>query len=158
MIEKNYSKDSSKAQQILSTIIQADKKTVFHYLATTDGISNWFPQLSIDEEENEKLVLFDMGDGTFEKMALLDYSTNEHISYEWAAGHVEFHLEDASAGTKLTLTETLPIDFNALAQDFTGWYVQMQNVKSVSETGTPVKVNKEEIQAVRKDIETQLLH
>lgn len=158
MIERNYSKDSSTAQQVLSTLIHANKKTVFHYLATTDGISNWFPQLSIDEEENEKLVLFDMGDGTFEKMALLDYSTNEHISYEWAAGKVEFHLEDAAEGTKLILTETLPINFDALAQDFTGWYVQMQNVKSVAETGKPVKVNKEEIQAVRNEVEEQLLN
>lgn len=154
MMERSYSKDSSNAQQVLKTLIQADRKTVFHYLATTEGISNWFPQLSIDEEENEKLVLFDMGDGTFEKMALLDYSTNEHISYEWAVGKIEFHLEEIEDGTELTLTETLPLDFAALPQDFTGWFVQMKNVKSVAETGKPAKIDKEEIQTIRKEIET----
>lgn len=152
-MERSYSKDSSTAQQVLKTLIQADAKTVFHYLATTEGISNWFPQLSIDEEDDEKLVLFDMGDGTFEKMALLDYSTNEHISYEWTVGKVEFHLEEVEEGTQLTLTETLPLDFPALPQDFTGWFVQIKNVKSVAETGKSATIDKEKIQTIRQEIE-----
>jgi uncharacterized protein YndB with AHSA1/START domain len=152
MMERKYSKDSKNAKQIITTQIQADQETVFHFLATTAGISTWFPQLSIKEEA----VLFDMGDGTFEKMALIDYTTNEHIAYEWATGKVEFQLEKTDNGTKLTLTETLPLNFTALAEDFTGWFVQMKNVKAVSETKKPAKIPQGEIKTVKAEIEEAL--
>ena len=75
MIEKQYSKDETHVKQKLSVKIDADKKEIFHYLATTEGISLWFPQLSIED----KLVLFDMGDGIFEKMQLLDYQDRKSV-------------------------------------------------------------------------------
>ena len=152
MIEKQYSKDETHVKQKLSVKIDADKKDIFHYLATTEGISLWFPQLSIED----KLVLFDMGDGIFEKMQLLDYQTNDHISYEWATGQIEFKLESATDGTQLILEETLPVDFAAIPEDFTGWFVQMQNIKSVAETGSSATINREEILAVKEEIKTQI--
>ena len=156
MDEKQYSKSESLVKQTLSLLIKAPKKEVFHYLATTAGISIWFPQLSIKEEGDEQAILFDMGDGTFEKMKLLDYKTDEHISYEWAAGKIEFHLKEVDDGTVLVLKEELPSNFTAVAEDFTGWYIQMQNIKSVSETGAPAKLNRDEIMAVKVDIQTKL--
>lgn len=152
MIEKQYSKDETHVKQKLSVKIDADKKEIFHYLATTEGISLWFPQLSIED----KLVLFDMGDGIFEKMQLLDYKTDDHISYEWATGQIEFKLESATDGTQLILEETLPVDFAAIPEDFTGWFVQMQNIKSVAETGSSATINREEILAVKEEIKTQI--
>ena len=152
MIEKQYSKDETHVKQKLSVKIDADKKEIFHYLATTEGISLWFPQLSIED----KLVLFDMGDGIFEKMQLLDYQTNDHISYEWATGQIEFKLESATDGTQLILEETLPVDFAAIPEDFTGWFVQMQNIKSVAETGSSATINREEILAVKEEIKIQI--
>lgn len=152
MIEKQYSKDETHVKQKLSIKIDADKKEIFHYLATTEGISLWFPQLSIED----KLVLFDMGDGIFEKMQLLDYKTDDHISYEWATGQIKFRLEDATDGTHLILEETLPHDFLAIPEDFTGWFVQMKNIKSVVETGSSATINREEILAVKEEIKTQI--
>lgn len=152
MIEKQYSKDETHVKQKLSVKIDADKKDIFHYLATTEGISLWFPQLSIED----KLVLFDMGDGIFEKMQLLDYKTDDHISYEWATGQIEFRLESATDGTQLILEETLPVDFAAIPEDFTGWFVQMQNIKSVAEKGSSATINREEILAVKEEIKTQI--
>lgn len=157
-MNRTYSKDSTQAKQVLNTVIQADKETVFNLLATSEGISSWFPQLSLDDDKDASAVLFDMGDGTFEKMALLDFTTNEAIAFEWSAGKVDFKLEDTDNGTSLTLTETLPIDFTALPQDFTGWYVQMLNVKSVAEDGESKKIDKEEIKAIRKEIEETLIN
>ncbi len=156
MDKKRYSKTDTIVKQTLALTIQATKKEVFHYLATTEGISTWFPQLSINNDGNEQAVLFDMGDGMFEKMKLLDYKTDEHISYEWAAGKIEFKLADSSTGTQLILEEELPVNFTAIAEDFTGWYVQMLNIQSVAETGSPAKMNREEIMQVKKDIQAQL--
>lgn len=158
MIQREYSKDSKNAYQILKTIIQADKSTVFRYLSTTDGISNWFPQLSINAKENKGFLLFDLGDDTFEKMSLLDFKTDENIAFEWTSGKVEFHLEETEDGTKLILKETLPLDFNAIPQDFTGWFVQMTNIKSVLETNSVADLDKTEIKKVREQIQKELLN
>ncbi len=152
MIERKYSKDATHATQTLTTIIQAKKEAVFHYLATTEGISSWFPQLSIADEASEKSIVFDLGDGAVEKMALYDYITNEHIAFEWATGKVEFHLEETNEGTKLILTETMPLNFTAIVPDFTGWFIQMTNVKSVVETGQAAKIDKEEIQRIQSEV------
>jgi hypothetical protein len=152
MIERNYFKDATSVQQELKTLIDADKQTIFHLLATTEGITKWFPQLSIEDEQ----VLFDLGDGSFEKMRLLDYQTNDHISYEWAAGKIHFQLDDVEQGTQLILKEALPNDFKAFPEDFTGWYVQMKNVKNTAENGEPIKFDKEEIKEVKKSIIEQL--
>lgn len=158
MIQREYSKDSKNAYQILKTIIQADKSTIFRYLSTTDGISSWFPQLSIDAKENKGFVFFDMGDDTFEKMSLLDFKTDENIAFEWASGKVEFQLKETEEGTQLILKETLPLDFSAIPQDFTGWFVQMTNIKSVLETNSVADLNKTEIQKVREQIKQELFN
>lgn len=156
MIEQHYSKDTSHAYQTLITNIHATKTEVFRLLATTDGISSWFPQLSINKEKDEQFVLFDMGDNTFEKMSLLDFATNEHIAFEWATGKVEFQLEEGHEETCLTLKEALPLDFKAIPQDFTGWYVQMKNIKNVLETGSVDKLDPSEIKKVREQIKEKL--
>lgn len=154
MVERNYSKDTKNAYQTLTTTIQADKQTVFRYLATTDGISEWFPQLSISEES----VLFDMDDGTFEKMSLIDFTTNEKIAYEWATGKVEFQLKEIQNNTKLTFKEILPLNFQAIPEDFTGWYVQIKNIKTIAETGLIRKIDKTEIKQVKDEIAKNLFN
>ena len=156
MIKTEYFKDTKNAYQNLSTIIQADQQTIFRFLSTSEGISSWFPQLSMDQDNNKQFIQFDMGDGTFEKMMLLDFKTNEQIAYEWATGKITFELEEVEQGTKLTLHESLPLDFPGIPQDFTGWYVQMKNIKSISETDSVAKLNKTEIKDVREQIKAEL--
>lgn len=155
-MNKNYLIDSKNASQTLSVEVNADKEKIFRYLSTSDGISSWFPQLQMKKEEDEQFVLFDLGDGTFEKMKLIDYKTNQHISYEWASGKVAFDLKDIASGTQLTLKEELPLTFSAIPEDFTGWYVLMQQIKAVSETGKPAKLSKDEIAEVKNEIRSKL--
>lgn len=68
MIEREYATNNTHAQQILSVVIHAAPETVYHYLSTTECISSWIPELSFNED---KEVLFDMGDGTYERMNIL---------------------------------------------------------------------------------------
>lgn len=157
MIERSYFKDTKNAYQTLSTTIQASKEKVFFYLATTEGISTWFPQLSITKENEKAFVLFDMGDETFEKMSLIDYKTEAYIAFEWAAGKVEFQLEEENGATHLLLKESLPLSFSAIPQDFTGWYVQMNQIKHVSETNSVGALDSKKIKQIREEVSEQLL-
>ena len=53
--------------------------------------------------------------------------------------------------------ETLPLSFNAIPEDFTGWYVQMKQIKQVSETKAVGSLDAEEIKKVREEVKKQLL-
>jgi len=156
MIKKEYFKDAENAFQTLAAVIQADRPTVFRYLSTSEGISSWFPQLSLSKENNQSFIQFDMGDGTFEKMMLLDFTTDKQITYEWATGKITFELEEVENGTKLTFHETLPLNFEAIPQDFTGWFVQMKNIQSVLETGSAAELEPTEIKEIREQVKQEL--
>lgn len=153
MIEREYATNETHAQQTLSIVIYADAKKVFHYLATTAGISRWFPELSFNEE---KEVLFDLGDGTYEKMNILSIEKNHSIAYEWGTGKVTFQLIEHDGKTKLTFTEVLPFTFGAVSQDFAGWDFHMKNIKDVVETGQTDEMYMENFQKRKKQIEERI--
>ncbi|NWK85104.1 hypothetical protein HYE69_09840, partial [Staphylococcus sp. GSSP0090] len=50
-METVYSKDEQGAYQPLKITIEQDAKTVFNLLSTTEGIQQWFPQLSFEERQ-----------------------------------------------------------------------------------------------------------
>lgn len=50
-METQYSKDGQGVYQTLKIDIDGDKETIFNYLSTTEGIQQWFPQLSFEKEK-----------------------------------------------------------------------------------------------------------
>ncbi|XVL41336.1 hypothetical protein AAA451_00630 [Staphylococcus equorum] len=50
-METQYSKDGQGVYQTLKIDIDGDKETIFNYLSTTEGIQQWFPQLSFKKEK-----------------------------------------------------------------------------------------------------------
>lgn len=156
MIKKEFLKNENNAQQILQSTIQASKETIFHYLATTEGISQWFPQLSFKQKGTQLYLLFDMGDGTFEEMKVFEFKKDEKIVFEWAGGEVAFQLADANEGILLTLTEKLPLSFETISQDFSGWYSHMGNIKRISESGKIEEMDRQELDKFEKKAEQEL--
>lgn len=153
MIEREYATNSTHAQQTLSVVIDAEAEKVFRYLATTEGISSWFPELSFNEDRE---VLFDMGDGSFERMAVESIETNHSISYEWGTGKVTFQLIEHDGKTKLTFTEGLPFTFETVSQDFAGWDFHMKNIKDVVETGSVNEMYMEDFKMRKAQIEEEI--
>jgi len=161
MAEANYTKDSLNAEQIITVAIDADRSKVFDYLSTTSGISQWFPELEFRDVNNEKTLLFDLGDGRVQEMEVLELVEDQYIAFEWGGGgKVEILLKDTDENTKepteLELKETLPLDFGPVSQDFTGWYFQVGNIKSISETGTVNEMDMSKFEEVKKEINDQL--
>ena len=52
-METQYSKDGQGVYQTLKIDIDGDKETIFNYLSTTEGIQQWFPQLSFEKKRSE---------------------------------------------------------------------------------------------------------
>jgi uncharacterized protein YndB with AHSA1/START domain len=153
MIEREYATNATEAQQTLSIVIAAEAEKVFEYLATTEGISSWFPELSFQGDQE---VLFDRGDGTYERMNVLSREENHTISYEWGTGKVTFQLVEHDGKTKLTFTEVLPFSFGAVSQDFAGWDFQIKNIKNRVETGAVDELNMEEFNRRKELIEKEI--
>ncbi|KKK33543.1 hypothetical protein WN59_12435 [Salinicoccus sediminis] len=132
-----YSKDQEAAYQTLSLTIEAAPRDIFHYLGTTEGISQWFPQLAFSTEDNILKLIFDLGDGNYEEMTVEEYDEPNAIGFTWDTGYVRLILEPDGQNTILTLEERLPFEFGNIPQDFTGWQFQVRNIKHISETGSP---------------------
>ncbi|MEB7816150.1 SRPBCC domain-containing protein [Mammaliicoccus sciuri] len=134
----NYRTDETHAHQTIDVSIHSHKSHVFKLLGTTEGIKQWFPELSFEEERAGSQLIFDLGNNEYEYAKITDYHPNDHIGYDWDQGHVDFSLEENGDTVTLTFKESLPFTFETIANDFTGWYFQIQSVKKLAETGQPL--------------------
>ncbi|UUX34122.1 SRPBCC family protein [Fundicoccus culcitae] len=136
-MDVQFYKDEQGFYQQITEIIHAEIDVVFAYLAT-NKISLWFPQLSYQPIDGVIHLVFDMaGEGPDEVMAILDIRQDEFLKFEWGDGYVQFTLEETENGTLITLDEFLTPLFPSIANDFTGWYYQMNNIRNISETDDP---------------------
>ncbi|KIH70823.1 SRPBCC domain-containing protein [Salinicoccus roseus] len=132
-----YHKDADNAYQTIRTEIDATREQVFNYIGTTEGIRQWFPQLSFRQDGNSHQLLFDLGDGKYEEMDVLVHEAPERIRFTWDIGEVDMQLKSSGYYTELVFEEKLPYAFGLVAQDFTGWQFQVENIKHIAETGEP---------------------
>ncbi len=151
-----YSKDNEAAYQRLSLAIEAAPDEIFYYLGTTEGIRQWFPQLSFLKENETHKLIFDLGDSEFEKMEVSEYNAPKTIGFTWDVGYVRLGLKEIGQNTEFTLEERLPFEFEDIPRDFTGWQFQVQNIKHISETGHPKDMNSIDFKTEEKKVADQL--
>lgn len=157
-MKRCYHKTDTHFTQLLSIEINANVNTIMSYLSTSKGIQQWFPQLSFHQEGNQKVLLFNMNETSIQ-MSVLD-ETNDTIAFTWGEGTVTLQVIEQHDFAELKLTEVMPVSYDMLVKDFTGWLCQMDNIKYVSETGNPLpldmsKFHKEQdiLHGVLKDFE-----
>ena len=157
-MKRCYQKTDLHFTQLLSIKINAKVDIIMSYLNTSQGIQQWFPQLSFHQEGEQKHLLFNM-DNTSIQMSVLD-ETNNTIAFTWGEGTVTLQVIDHQSFAELKLTEVMPLSYDMLVKDFTGWLCQMDNIKHISETGKPLpldmsKFHKEQdiLHGVLKDFE-----
>ncbi|MBL0848334.1 hypothetical protein MXL97_11240 [Mammaliicoccus fleurettii] len=152
----NYQTDETHAHQTITTNIHSHKSHIFKLLGTTTGIQQWFPELSFEEEKEGSRLAFDLGDNQYEYFDITNYESDSRIAYNWDQGHVDFTLEENGDTTTLTFKESLPYTFQTIANDFTGWYFQIQSVKKLAETGQPLSKSDFDFESKTKEIESSL--
>ncbi|MFD2829125.1 hypothetical protein [Corticicoccus populi] len=155
-MDKQYKKSVSAYHQTLRTEINSRPETVFEYLGTTKGISQWFPELSFKETDNGLKLLFDLGDGTFEEMDVLIYEPSSRIKFTWDIGEVDITLKENNDQTIFTLQEKMPLEFERTADDFTGWRFQVGNVKHLIEEGYTQPFDRDQIKIEEQKLQEKL--
>lgn len=111
--------------------INFSKQQAWHWLATSQGLAVWFPELSIEGEGNSAKLVFQMEDFR-EEMAILEYIEEQLIRYEWDQAVVAFELSGSDKEPVVTFTERIPADYHNDYGDATselaGWSIHNERL------------------------------
>ncbi|MDG0842955.1 SRPBCC domain-containing protein [Staphylococcus equorum] len=155
-MEVQYSKDGHGVYQTLKINIDADKEAIFKYLSTTEGIQQWFPQLSFETRGVNGKIYFHLEKQDDLEMTITYFKENKTIGFTWDIGTVKFELNNKVQQTELTFIEYLPSEFPHIILDFAGWQFHMESIKSIAETGKPINSQDYDFDNKNEAIEAQL--
>jgi uncharacterized protein YndB with AHSA1/START domain len=96
---------------------------VWSYLTDNDKLPQWFSELRVDELREGGVIKFDMGDGSFEEMKILDLKMNSVLEYTWGQDIVRFELSQEQDGCSLVLLEKIHTITDHTPRDLAGWHV-----------------------------------
>jgi uncharacterized protein YndB with AHSA1/START domain len=104
---------------------------VWAYLTDNDKLSKWFSELSVDELCKGGVIKFDMQNGTFEEMTILEVETNRTLEYTWGEDIVRFELSQIPDGCLLVLNEKITSITNHTPRDLAGWHVCLDVIQAL---------------------------
>lgn len=152
-----YNTDDYNAYQTIEIEIDATAEKTFYYIGTAEGIKQWFPELTFDDEPRPEKLVFTLGDNDWEYMDVLEFSDKKRIIFTWGAGDVQMELDEiGEAKTVLTIKERLPLTFENIVRDFAGWYFQAQNIRQISESKEPQDMDEEAFKNQEETIKKEL--
>jgi uncharacterized protein YndB with AHSA1/START domain len=106
-------------------------KDVWAYLTENDKLVQWFSELQVEELREGGVITFDMGDGTFDKLRILELKTSSVIEFTWWEDTVRFELSPETEGCLLVFTEKMKSITPQTAKDLTGWHVCLDVIKAL---------------------------
>lgn len=98
-------------------------KEVWSYLTDNDKLPQWFSELRVDELREGGVIKFDMGDGTFEEMKIIELKMHSVLEYTWGEDIVRFELSQEQDGCSLVLIEKIHTITDHTPRDLAGWHV-----------------------------------
>jgi uncharacterized protein YndB with AHSA1/START domain len=96
---------------------------VWSMLTENEKLSQWFAELSVDDLREGGLIKFDMQDGTFEEMKILELKMHSILEYTWGEDKVRFELSQGADGCCLNLIEEIKKITKHTPRDLAGWHV-----------------------------------
>ncbi|WP_028594630.1 SRPBCC family protein [Paenibacillus assamensis] len=103
--------------------LQHSVEEVWSILTENEKLAQWFSELRVDELRAGGFIKFDMGDGTFEELAITDLKTHSVLEYTWGEDRVRFELHPTPNGCELVLLETIRTITDHTPKDLAGWHV-----------------------------------
>ncbi|MDM5331045.1 SRPBCC family protein [Neobacillus sp. CF12] len=104
---------------------------VWSYLTDNEKLPKWFSELRVDELREGGVIKFDMGDGTFDELTILDLKLNSILEFSWWADAVRFELSPESGGSSLRLIEKIHTITEHTPRDLAGWHVCLDVIEAL---------------------------
>lgn len=104
---------------------------VWSSLTENDKLKKWFSELHVDELREGGVIKFDMQDGTFEELTIVELKLHAVLEYTWGEDQVRFELYPEADGCKLILIEKINQMTNHTPKDLAGWHVCLQVIAAL---------------------------
>jgi len=109
---------------------------VWASLTENGKLRQWFPELRVDDLREGGVIKFDMQDGTFEELEILELKMHAVLEYTWGKDRVRFELYPESEGCRLVLIETIHRITDHTPKDLAGWHVCLDVIEALLEDRT----------------------
>ena len=104
---------------------------VWATLTENDKLAEWFSELRIDDLREGGMIKFDMQDGTFEEMEIIELKLLSVLEYTWDEDRVRFELYPQTEGCRLVLLEKINKMTDHTPRDLAGWHVCLDVISTL---------------------------
>lgn len=104
---------------------------VWSYLTDNEKLQKWFSELRVEELRKDGVIKFDMGNGTFDELSILDLKINSVLEFSWWEDTVRFELTEDSNGFLLRLIEKINTITDHTPKDLAGWHVCLDVIEAL---------------------------
>ncbi len=104
---------------------------VWSYLTDNEKLPRWFSELRVDELREGGVIKFDMGNGAFEEMEILELKNQAVLEYTWGDDIIRFELSNQPNGCLFVLKETITKLTNHTPRDLAGWHVCLDVIQAL---------------------------
>ncbi|MGU3471819.1 SRPBCC family protein [Paenibacillus sp. D51F] len=113
---------------------------VWSSLTANDKLAEWFPELRVDELREGGVIRFDMQDGTFKELEILELQEHAVLEYTWGEDRVRFELYPEPGGCRLVLIETIRKMTGHTPKDLAGWHVCLDVIAALLDGRTTARM------------------
>lgn len=110
---------------------------VWAMLTDNEQLAKWFPELKVNDLRKGGKILFDMQDGTFEEMEIVDLEAPEVLEFTWGEDRVRFELGGEPGGCRLLMIEKIREMTDHTPKDLAGWHVCLDVIGTLLDGKTP---------------------
>ncbi|MEI4771248.1 SRPBCC family protein [Psychrobacillus sp. FJAT-51614] len=110
---------------------QHSVEDVWAMLTDNEKLQQWFTELEVVDLRKGGLIKFDMQDGTFIDMKILDYEPLKVLAFEWDADIARFELSRDEVGCQLIFIQTLSSFTEQTTKDLAGWHVCLDVIEAL---------------------------
>jgi uncharacterized protein YndB with AHSA1/START domain len=92
-------------------------------LTDNDKLPQWFPELRVKDLRTGGSLTFDMQDGTFEEMKIVDLTPYSVLEYTWGEDLVRFEIYPEAKECRMVFIEKISKITDHTPRDLAGWHV-----------------------------------
>ncbi|WP_439022713.1 SRPBCC family protein [Bacillus thuringiensis] len=104
---------------------------VWSVLTDNNKLKKWMSNLQIENLKTGGIIKFDMMDGSFLNIDILDCKTNSTLEFTWDKDRVRFEIHKEENGSVLILKEFIHELTDHTPKDIAGWHICLDLFSSV---------------------------
>jgi uncharacterized protein YndB with AHSA1/START domain len=117
-------------------LLHSSVDQVWAMLTENEKLQEWFSELRIEELREGGIIKFDMRDGTFEGLKILELKMKSILEFTWDKDIVRFELYPENEGCLLILIEKISTITDHTPRDLAGWHVCLDVIQALLDGNT----------------------